>query len=586
MPLSPEQEERLPQLQKIQVAFQGGGARFIEMLPLAHALADAHANDINITRVAGSSAGSICAALVACQADFEVVRDFILANGSDRIREMRRWSSRKSNSNASRLVRYARAPITVARTGVALGRAAFGRRLLNTSVLVTFLDELFRKSAGTSVFEIGTIDQICQIKLVVSGSHLHKSEGVVFDNGSLLATLIDSSAIPFAFRSFRDVELSPIVDGGLCENLPVDLLVRLEDSDGPVFCVSILEDAGKYIPKGIGDYCNQLISASMNHNVVRAKRTVGASNVFEAKASVGTFDFEEAIVQLANDKWYDDVYEATRAKINAIAELYSSVVAPSAADHEPANLSGRLSAPKIMNSLARVFEKSRAATDWDYLKSAFVVRAENLRARKKKVRGTKKEEKEEPIPADHVVRIATIRAKSSNLVGFTSSAALNAEGSIVPTKWTCFNETKKRILKVQPIPMRKRSGEAADRVKVLIFFEDPEHEIEAGDIVSIKSYYLDAKAMAGLRTDGRDYASITNPHDMPVEETHVVLIYPSRFGNVRADGNGQGTLIKDEVIRAFYLSDTTEGYKAVGCSAANVLPGGHFRVDFSKIKTI
>src|SRR6266851_1849087 len=78
----------------IQVAFQGGGARFVEMLPIAHALADAHRDGyVRITRVAGCSAGSVCAALIAYRANFKDAKDFIIRDGPLRAREMRRFST-------------------------------------------------------------------------------------------------------------------------------------------------------------------------------------------------------------------------------------------------------------------------------------------------------------------------------------------------------------------------------------------------------------------------------------------------------------------------------------------------------------
>jgi predicted acylesterase/phospholipase RssA len=49
----------------VQLAFQGGGAKFAAMLPVADAFVTAQASgDVKIKAVAGTSAGAICAALV------------------------------------------------------------------------------------------------------------------------------------------------------------------------------------------------------------------------------------------------------------------------------------------------------------------------------------------------------------------------------------------------------------------------------------------------------------------------------------------------------------------------------------------
>src|SRR6266478_7848213 len=67
----------------IQLAFQGGGAKFAATLPVADAFVTAQrpGNKLQIKAVAGTSAGAICAALVACDADFSKVRQFLTSQG-------------------------------------------------------------------------------------------------------------------------------------------------------------------------------------------------------------------------------------------------------------------------------------------------------------------------------------------------------------------------------------------------------------------------------------------------------------------------------------------------------------------------
>ena len=109
--------------------------------------------------------------------------------------------------------------------------------------------------------------------------------------------------------------------------------------------------------------------------------------------------------------------------------------------------------------------------------------------------------------ADYVVRIATIRAKGDNLVCFNSSAHLNDEFSIIPTAWTCFNETQSRDLRVQAIPVKDPADGSGGSIGVLIFFEDPRSSVAKADILTIKSHFLLENAMSGLSKDGGDYLS-------------------------------------------------------------------------------
>ncbi|MGR6730346.1 hypothetical protein, partial [Aeromonas veronii] len=87
---------------------------------------------------------------------------------------------------------------------------------------------------------------------------------------------------------------------------------------------------------------------------------------------------------------------------------------------------------------------------------------------------------------------------------------LTREGSIVPTKWTCYNETQNRAVAIHPIPVKNDT--ALNMVDVLIFFEDPRHAVVAGDTLVIKSYFLMPQAMIALETAGRDHIGVTNPH--------------------------------------------------------------------------
>jgi predicted acylesterase/phospholipase RssA len=62
----------------IQVAFQGGGARLALLLPVVHALRDLEeAGTLVISRVAGTSAGAMAAALVAGQANMAALLEHL-----------------------------------------------------------------------------------------------------------------------------------------------------------------------------------------------------------------------------------------------------------------------------------------------------------------------------------------------------------------------------------------------------------------------------------------------------------------------------------------------------------------------------
>jgi predicted acylesterase/phospholipase RssA len=75
---------------KVQFAFQGGGARLALLLPVVQAiLACEEEGTIQVTRVAGTSAGAIAAALVAGRADMKALVDHLRAMARNQPDQMR-----------------------------------------------------------------------------------------------------------------------------------------------------------------------------------------------------------------------------------------------------------------------------------------------------------------------------------------------------------------------------------------------------------------------------------------------------------------------------------------------------------------
>ena len=73
----------------IQIAFQGGGAKFIAMLPIAEAFqASQAAGKINIKAVSGTSAGALCAALLAADCNFKELKAYLIAAGPNHVEKL------------------------------------------------------------------------------------------------------------------------------------------------------------------------------------------------------------------------------------------------------------------------------------------------------------------------------------------------------------------------------------------------------------------------------------------------------------------------------------------------------------------
>jgi predicted acylesterase/phospholipase RssA len=182
----------------VQLAFQGGGAKFAVMLPVADAFVTAQKHgQVKIKAVAGTSAGAICAALVACEADFSKLRSFLNNQGE-------KW--------VSALIPPDIQPLAEREASLAWWewfsyRKVFqdvlwkGNPVLNGQALSDFLRRLFKESTGDDNIKI----ENCLSNLTIIASNIVASKAVEHKSGDLIPALVDSCALPIIFRSFNSL---------------------------------------------------------------------------------------------------------------------------------------------------------------------------------------------------------------------------------------------------------------------------------------------------------------------------------------------------------------------------------------------
>ncbi len=203
----------MPNSLPIQIALQGGGAKLSALLAAMEAVQALHRKKtITVTRVAGTSAGAIVACLFAADVELGRVRE-----------RLKRFSSAhweklfpKSKSNAAwKLFR--------------------GRPLWSDQF---FQDELAYFFEAQGVRRLEEIFPKYNVQPILIATNLREADSEVYMEGNLIQKIMDSCALPYCFRVWNRDQSPIIVDGGICENLPSDVLAGKDPEFGQVFGIS------------------------------------------------------------------------------------------------------------------------------------------------------------------------------------------------------------------------------------------------------------------------------------------------------------------------------------------------------------
>ena len=270
----------------------GGGARAFAHIGVLRELAD---SGLHVDRVAGSSVGAILAALHATGIDGDEVEEICYAEFVRR-RPFSDWT-------------------------LPTHSLAKGRRMHEA------LDRVF----GDAVFE-GLPRQLHAVStdLVTRTRQVHR-------RGRVASAAIASARLPALFAPIPDDSGRLLIDGGVLDNLPVDLLT--ERDEGPVVAVNISMGGGG---SGGGSRPTRLRVPAFGETLLRtmmigsggaisAARAEGAWVVTPATLGVGLLEFHQL----------DSMVRSGRAAARALLEEAGDVLSPSVAltdtrDSEPA----------------------------------------------------------------------------------------------------------------------------------------------------------------------------------------------------------------------------------------------------------
>ncbi len=281
----------------IQIAFQGGGAKLVALMAAAEAIEELREDpefNITVTRVAGTSAGSIAASMLASKKSIKNFKKDVVRHGPEALNGFK----------------FPNLYIT-------FWRAFRGKPILDEYILRRFINLLF-KDAETNISDFDNQD------VYILASNLDHSEKVIYGgerDAYLVDAIIDSCAIPFILRTHNDG--TRIVDGGICANLPTNELFDKTQEKGRVIAVSFFHEPSYEKISNPVHYAQCLVETSMENSVKDAINRVeeGGGDVIQIDTSIATFQFEEALAAIDGDM-YKRIKLETENQIKALLEKW------------------------------------------------------------------------------------------------------------------------------------------------------------------------------------------------------------------------------------------------------------------------
>lgn len=517
----------------IQLAFQGGGARLIDMLPVAAAFKHCHAyRQIRITAISGTSAGAICAALIATNCDFEKLCAYLAKNGQKFIGDIvpPQIAALRQMNTAGWL---GKAKIIWDNRNYLSDLLFEGKPAFDDANYAKFINEIL--SFGDKQIETFEEAEARGIKLYISASNIADSSAYLHRKGSIAKAVIDSSSIPFAFRSFARLSANHLVDGGLCDNLPVDCLVQ--NTAEPIFAVFPEDKEDEVEIHDILTYSLRLFSASINHSVKRSKDKVSKAFSISVKTDLSTFDFSGAVKKLENIDWFRRERDDHILDIRDFANSYGAY----RADHEFRFVD--------VTEVGDYIESLEMLTGnycdlFDYELGRFEIRINSDET-------IPNGEEPERRVADTVTKIAHLKALSVNSRYFKSAMTIDTTTrEPLPTLWSAYNLTKGQAIPIKVLTLNKHAGSMKAGLACLVVFLNHLQHISVDDIIELRDTVYMKDGMSNLNRGKQDFFGFENPHGKPVSSAELVLIHPERLGTMK--------LINDPHRSTISNTDVTE----------------------------
>lgn len=529
----------------IQLALQGGGAKLCALMAAMQAVQKLDADGVlKVTKLAGTSAGSIVASLFAAGHDFEVLRTRVLDN-RDRLR---------------RLV-----PLGSSRVLWVLKMLA-GRPAWSMAKMRDVLNELFREKGVSSFRDL----RLRGRELVVVATDI--TNGAVWpyetDDALIVPAVLDSCALPFFFRgpAGRDAG-SLIVDGGICENFPIDRLLADEKTKGVVLGISFPAGQSGQTPSNVVTFAAALLRAAIDNGVRQAQYRLGAGRVFVAETTVDTLDFEKAL-----DHGFGDSYDLIFRKAY---DFFSEFAESQGAGASQATLDRRWEeeSAATLQSHADIYNAQHRQVKMVYHEAKMVTTVNALRCRNGDFRTA-------PDEVRYEMRFEPDRVPvHCHRVALVEHATLEF---LETRRWRVRDRLGESI---RTIDVLARDAAQSDRRAYLLFFDPVLQPGDPRGPYTLTYEHRIAGLMQDLALKRRDVLGIRLARAAaPIERVILVAWVPEAFPNLVLRPHANGTagppgrrMTEAELVR--HQVHPPLGYYALGWIGENVPPEALFAAD-------
>lgn len=574
---------------KLQFAFQGGGAKFISMLPIAAAIRDvADSGVISLSSLAGTSAGSICCGLIAAKCDFKKLVKYLREEGDGHIERLCKDAPDFSaNSKILDDVNQALGSLNLLKPWtwrkiltlkgmvdkirpIATRLAIDGYPVLDDGELNKFITKIFTFcSIDVTKRPYSEIESYGEPKLLITASDILNGDGVKL-KGNLLRAIVDSCSVPLALRSFNylNTSNSPYVDGGLCNNLPVDYLES--DKEITSFIVYPVEKEGIKRPTidSIVSYFLALISCPIDYNVKKSKLMIDDAFHIPVEVDFSTFGFKEAIEFIKDEDKYNNLYSSTKRKLTDFVNTYGNVF-----DKSQVRITESKSINDYINCLNRF---TKDYEDYVMIKKATAhFKIYSVDTKKGNDRA-----------ADTTTIRSEFQIKKAGFRYYRGSVKRDNNGVVIPTIWWAVNITRDRNKKI-PIHVLALEG---DRIKYgdawcMIEFLDSDKNFQVGDEIEIANVSYRKDAFADMNEGKSEFCSLLNPHSRALDEVELKCTYPAILGGYKMIFNKSQSATGIEGVHAIDITpDGDHNIITIGIGGRKLISKGKMFADIVRTR--
>ena len=533
---------------RLQLAIQGGGAKICALLAAAECVEEfVNRRQFEITRFAGTSAGAIVACLLAAEVPIGEVRQRLRAMGDAGLR----------------------------RLFPSLGRIGMCRRFFlghpfwGTGPLQDLLAEFFdRRGLST----LGDIKSQTGKTVFITASDITNERRLDYchDSDPIVNSLIFSCSMPYVFSAYKNCGVNAIVDGGICENLPIDVLKEGEDEWGQVIGISFYSRPRK-APRSLRDFSLALLNTSINNSMMRAKESIGAKRVFQIITDIDTLDFGRALGDGLGENHYG------RIKLEA-EKFFASLTMVQQPQGAPRLLVGdpwQGDNVETMKKMGRVYRAQHEPIKLEYESIALIVHANSLFPVGRYQHGLPDLIEQRIIfrPHDQSVgchRLIVGSTTPTDFPGRLSCIVRNAQGKEHPS---------------EVIPSRSEESAlekhmAEIKREILVFFIP---QLPAGKDAQAPYTIVMRDCLRGAMSDLQETGeSLLGTGVLraaiPAKRVDLVLLVPEDYQPlemISPEGGHVGRAMDDTELANFYVPD---GFRALGWTGSNVLPDTYLKV--------